>query len=202
MPLKFFNEDNTSAFADSRMAAEKMICGKTRQVVSVILLAPDGKRFCLTMCEAAKADGRLNLSPPQGGIEEYESIWAATNRVIWEELHVNMQGPVIYLGNQRRGLSADHHRFGQYRYYRYHWVSAYSSGYYLKPEIPLAKVNWYYFDAIDYLTKCMSKEKGEMFRQAVTILQKKAGSNTLIRRSVLEDNPDRLSGTDTVRAVA
>lgn len=203
MPLKeFFNENNTSAFADSRMAAEKMTCGKTRQVVAVILLAPDGKRLCLIMPESAKEDGRLNLSPPQGEIEEYESIWIAASRHLQDEVGVDMCGPVVYLGNSYRQLPADHHRAKQYRFYRYHWVSAYAFGYTLTPSAPLAKANWYNVDACDYLSQCMSEEKGQMFKEAVMTLQKKVCDNSLIRKSILEDDPDRLLGTDRMQAVA
>ena len=201
MPLKFFDE-NTSTFADSRVTAEQMICGKTRQVVAIILLAPDGKRLCLTMKEAAREDGRLNLSPPQGDIGETESIWNAASRELQDELGVDMCGPVVYLGNSQRQLPKGHPRSKQYRFYRYNWVTAYSAGYDLRPRVPLAKANWYHFDALEYLTGCMSEEKGRMFKEVMSALRKKAGNNYMIRKSILENDPDRLLGTDRIQAVA
>ncbi|OGG41514.1 hypothetical protein A2837_03370 [Candidatus Kaiserbacteria bacterium RIFCSPHIGHO2_01_FULL_46_22] len=175
---------------------------KTRQVVAVILLAPDGKRLCLIMPEAAKEDGKLNLSSPQGEIEDYESIWSAASRHLYNELGVDMCGPVVYLGSSHRRLPTDHHRAQQYRHYRYHWVSAYASGHTLHPKVQLAKANWYDIGAVDYLSKCMSDQKGAMFKGAVTTLQKKVSNNHLIRKSILENDPDRLLGTDTMQAVA
>ncbi len=192
MPLEFF--DLETRFVDSKVSAERMIDPTTRQVVAIILLSRDGKRYCLMLPEKAVNDGRLNLSPPQGDIGEYESIWTATNRVILEELHVNMHGPVVYLGSRRRMLPQDHPHIKEYRQYRYHWVSAYAEEFDLKPTPSVKKAHWYYLDTAVHMVGCMSAEKGQMFRDAVGVVRNKAANIALIRSTILEKDRSRLPG--------
>lgn len=156
-----------------------------RPIAAMILLDPSGKSCCLTMAKKAEEDGRLNLAPPQGGIKKDESLRKAVIREAYEEVGVNINTPVFYLGSFIRKLDPEHPRSRLYDSYRYHWVAAYASGRDLRPQVPLASANWYFLESLQWSLACMSPEKGEMFRQALEILYQKAGDRATIRKSVL-----------------
>lgn len=140
---------------------------RRRQVVSILLIKPDGKALCLCVAEGAIKDKRLNLSPPQGGIESGELLYGATARELHEELNVNIVGRVMYLGSVLRILSGNHRHSTQFDDCHHHWVGVFAGTDKLRPRDSQAEACWHYLDTLESLSQVsMSKEKAFMFNAA------------------------------------
>lgn len=176
----------TLNFVDSIIAAERISRPRRRQVVSILMIQPTGKAVCLAMSEGSQVDGRLNMSPPQGEIEKYESLYSSAVREAREEITVSISGKVLYLGSIVRQLETDHKRAKDFDEYHYHWVATFADHPNLLPQPPLLSAGWYHFDTLASVSKfSMSEEKGMMFRLALQTLFKHSGDKQLVRKKVV-----------------
>ncbi|MCB9819501.1 NUDIX hydrolase [Candidatus Nomurabacteria bacterium] len=162
-----------------------MLSPDRRQVASIVLLNPAGKALCLTMSERATQDGRLNLSPLQGGIEKNESLYSAVVREVREEIGVGVSGKVLYLGSAIRTLGPDHKRRDQFKEYHHHWVVTFADSYTLSPQPPLLLADWYYFDTLKSISHSMSESKRQMLQGALTDVFRISGDHQLVRREAI-----------------
>ncbi len=149
---------------------------RRRQVVSVLLINPNGKAICLCASSKAISDGRLNLSPPQGQIEQGELIYGATVRELREELGVTISGQVIYLGSTVRELPADHPHREEFDEFHYHWTAVFAETASLCPAEQFESARWHYLTEMSTVQQLsMSKDKAAMFaeaRQELVLLSK------------------------------
>lgn len=167
---------------------------RRRQVVSILLIKPDGKALCLCVAEGAIRDQRLNLSPPQGGIELGESYYGAASRELYEELGVGIVGRVLYLGSTIRVLPPDHRHVDKFDDCHHHWVATFANTDKLHPRDSQEKACWHYLDTLESLSQVsMSKDKGVMFSAAFKKLISISGDPYLIR-------PDRFGVSGTMAA--
>ncbi|PIR86132.1 hypothetical protein COU14_00525 [Candidatus Kaiserbacteria bacterium CG10_big_fil_rev_8_21_14_0_10_44_10] len=174
-------------FIDSRITSERMMFPERRQVASILVLNPVGKAICLAMSEKAEQDGRLNLSPLQGGIEKNESLYSAVIREVREEVGVGVSGKVLYIGSAVRTLGPDHKRRNQFKEYHHHWVVTFADSHTLSPQPPLQSADWYYFDTLVSICHSMSEAKRQMFQGALASVYGISGDRQLVRREAIND---------------
>lgn len=168
---------------------ESRIHQRRRQVVNVLLISPNGRALCLCVAEGAIKDQRLNLCPPQGGIELHESINNAAIREVAEEVAVAVVGKIIYLGSMIRDLPSDHRHAVQFDDCHHHWVAAFSSSYDLQPKPPQVVAKWHYFKTLEDSTQTpMSKDKARMFNAARAKLVSICGDPLLVRQELFGIN--------------
>lgn len=151
---------------------------RRRQVVSILLVKPDGKAVCLCVAKGAIRDQRLNMSPPQGGIKRGESLYKAAARELREELDVSIMGDVVYLGSIVRVLPSDHRHVAKFDDCHHHWVAAFAGTGKLRPRDSQAEASWNYLDTLESLSQVsMSKDKGIMFSAACQKFISLSGKN-------------------------
>lgn len=168
---------------------ESRIHQRRRQVVNVLLIKPNGRALCLCVAEGAIKDQRLNLCPPQGGIELHESINNAAIREVGEEVAVAVVGKIIYLGSIIRVLPSDHRHAAQFNDCHHHWVAAFSDSYHLKPQSPQAVARWHYFDTLEDAAQTpMSPAKAAMFNAARAKLVSISGDPLFVRHELFGIN--------------
>ena len=156
---------------------------RRRQVVSVMLIKPDGKALCLCVAKGAIRDQRLNMSPPQGGIRRGESLSKAAPRELLEELDVSIMGRVTYLGSILRVLPSDHRHAAKFNDCHHHWVAVFASSDKLRPRDSQAEASWNYLDTLESLSQVsMSKDKATMFNAARKELLRISKDSLLIRQ--------------------
>jgi|GEM_PF-4350268 len=158
---------------------------RIRNVALIFLISPDGKSVCLALHEGAKTDGRLNMSPLQGGVEEGESIEEAAYREVREEVGMVGGSPVMHLKTYERFLSADHPRAELYDMYMYHSVAFFAQGYHLVPQPPLEKASWCHLEGFDSQIGCMSEEKALMVDDSIKLLRTRSRDPFLFRKEIL-----------------
>lgn len=177
-------------YIDSFIEGERDKFPRRRQVVSILAVNPAGKAICLSMSDAAKEDGRLNVSPLQGGIERFESLSAATIRELREEVKLGIAGKVIYLGSVLRPLPPGHQKRKDFDEYFHHWVAVSAASDHLEAQPPLYSAGWYHFDTLASVSAFnMSTYKAEMFRAALRALAKRSGDSQLVRRNLFIEAP-------------
>lgn len=167
-----------------------------RQVVSVLLISPDGKRGWLGTPSKALQDGRYNITPPQGGVEKGESVYDAAARELEEELGLSvLSADVVYLGSVVRQLPEDHKHFPRYTEAHHHWVCVHSPHDKVMCREPFANGGWYPLDTMRSQAQLRmvptSEAKAEMYLMALRALQNRVGDLHLIRRGAIL--PDRVT---------
>lgn len=156
------------AFVDYTIREEVNSYPRRRQVVDVLLIAKYGQDICLCLPEGAKKDGRLNLSPPQGGVEKGETLAQAAVRELYEELGIRIASPVSYLGSAIRKLRDDHKQASSFDEYHHHFVAVFSSSHRMSLDASVAEAGWHHFSNLENVARfSMSKEKGVMTLAAV-----------------------------------
>lgn len=162
---------------------ERRTNSRRRQVVSILLIKPSGKALCLCVANGAIRDQRLNLSPPQGGIEPGELLYGATVRELHEELDVGIVGRVVYLGSMIRALPSGHRHAVEFNDCHHHWVAVFAGTNKLRPRDSQEKACWHYLDTLESLSQVsMSKDKALMFNAALKQLLHISRDPYLIRQ--------------------
>lgn len=163
---------------------------RRRQVASIILISPTGQEMCLCVHEGAKRDRRLNMSPPQGGLEPGEQLEHTVIRELREELGVNVGSHPIYLGSVLRKLPDHHSRAAEYDDYHHHWFAVFALNNKLYAQTPITEASWWRFDTVrSCAIDILSKDKAPMTLSALRELAKRTNDPVLVRREHLLTKP-------------
>ena len=154
-------------YVDSVIARERKQYPARRQVEASLVFSKKRQGLFMYQPDGAYKDGRLNWAPPQGEIQEGESLEDAVRREASEEFALSL-GPVTYLGSVMRQFRPGHPKAKMFDSATYHWTCAIADCYTFIPEFGVAKAGWHHAPGLlNWCCERMSPDKAAMFKAAM-----------------------------------